>query len=61
MFSYIVHDLWGEPLKAFKHKKEAEWFIINRPDCKIVATGFKQPPIKSDYEIALETCEPCLI
>lgn len=61
MFSYIVNDLWGEPLKAFKHKKEAEWFIMNRPDCKIVTTGFKQPKKLNEYEVAIKTCDTCLI
>lgn len=34
---------------------------MNRPDCKIVTTGFKQPKQLDDYEVALKTCDTCLI
>jgi len=32
---FIILDLEQEPLRKFYHKRDAEWFIKDKPDCTI--------------------------
>ena len=48
-FKYLVVDFEGEPLKKFYGKQDAEWFINDKPDCKIIKLNFK-----SDQQIREE-------
>ena len=40
-FKYLVVDFDDEPLKKFYGKQDAEWFIKDKPDCKIIKLNFK--------------------
>ena len=33
---FIVYDFEGEPLRKFRSKQEAKWFIDDKPECSIV-------------------------
>jgi hypothetical protein len=65
-FSYFVLDDFGEPLRGFRSKKEALWFIENKPGLTIKKTGFKPEPVKKEanaallYDQALSECGACL-
>ena len=54
LFRYIVFDDFDEPHKRFRTKHEAEVYIQNRPNHKIV----KLPPQKKENVFDLITDEP---
>ena len=66
-YSHLILDDFGEPLRGFRSKKEALWFIENKPGLTIQATGYKSEPVKtvnendSQYQLAMDTCKPCLL
>lgn len=57
-FSYYVLDDFGEPLRGFRSKKEALWFIEGKPGLTIQATGYKPEkiPAVDPFEQALANC-----
>jgi hypothetical protein len=55
VFTHIVKDSEGESIKRFQSKREAEWFIENKPYLHIELTGEKR---KTVSEI-LEQFEEC--
>jgi len=61
-YSHLILDDFGEPLRGFRSKREALWFIENKPGLTIQTTGYKpeKVPVLDPYEIARATCEPCL-
>ena len=62
-YPFIVLDDFGGPLKGFRSKREALWFIEGKPGLTIQATGYKLPkkiPEPDPYDQALITCGPCL-
>lgn len=56
VFTHIVKDSEGEPIKRFQSKREAEWFIENKPYLHIEATGEKRKTIKQ----IVDEFEECL-
>ena len=42
VFTHHVIDGMGDPIRRFQSKREAEWFIEGKPDCKIVQVA-KRP------------------
>ena len=56
VFTHIVKDNEGEPIKRFQSKREAEWFIENKPYLHIERTGEKQQSVND----MLATYEECL-
>ena len=54
LFRYIVFDDFDEPHKRFRTKHEAEVYIQNRPNHKIV----KLPPQEKENVFDLITDEP---
>ena len=58
MFSHLILDDFGEPLRGFKSKREALWFIEGKPGLKIQATGYKPEkiPAGDHYQQALNDC-----
>ena len=51
---YLVFDDFGDPHKRFRTKHEAEMYILNRPNHKIV----KLPPQEKENVFDLITDEP---
>ena len=52
---YIILDEFdGKPLRAFSNKASAQWFLENRPDCKLLTL----PKVKE--VLNLEQFEECL-
>jgi len=60
---YIVYDSDAESIRRFHSKLEAEYFIRNKPEFTMKKIVEKRTKLQkmSDYEIAVKTCEPCLI
>jgi len=56
IFTHIVIDEEGESVKRFQSKREAEWFIENKPYLSIQSTGEKQQSV----EVFLSQQEECL-
>ena len=54
LFRYLVFDDFGDPHKRFRTKHEAEMYIQNRPNHKIV----KLPPQEKENVFDLITDEP---
>ena len=54
LFRYLVFDDFGDPHKRFRTKHEAEMYILNRPNHKIV----KLPPQEKENVFDLITDEP---
>jgi hypothetical protein len=54
LFRYLVFDDDGEPIRRFRTKHEAEVYIQNRPNHKIV----KLPPQEKENVFDLITDEP---
>ena len=63
MFSHLILDDFGEPLRGFNSKKEALWYIEGKPGLKIQATGYKPEkiPAVDPYQQALAECGPALL
>jgi hypothetical protein len=65
-YPFLILDDFGEPLRGFRSKKEALWFIENKPGLTIKKTGFKPEPVKKEanaallYDQALSECGACL-
>lgn len=58
---FIVLDGDGEPLKKFRDKGNAEWFIQNKPDCTIVELEKPKKETKSEeFNRLLEQVGECL-
>ena len=57
-FSHLILDDFGEPLRGFKSKREALWFIEGKPGLTIQATGYKPEkiPVIDPYQQALANC-----
>lgn len=45
---FIVVDYEGEQLRKFRSKHDAEWFIKNRIDCKIVELPKEKQETKTE-------------
>jgi len=45
---FIVVDYEGEQLRKFRSKHDAEWFIKNRIDCKIVELPKEKQETKAE-------------
>ena len=60
---YIVYDSEAESIRRFHSKVEAEWFIRDKPEFTMKKIVEKRSKVQKliDYEIAVKTCEPCLI
>ena len=60
---YIVYDSEVESIRRFHSKVEAEWFIRDKPAFTMKKIVEKRSKVQklSDYDIAVKTCEPCLI
>jgi hypothetical protein len=60
VFSHLILDDFGEPLRGFKSKREALWFIEDKPGLTIQATGYKPEkiPAVDPYEQAMIDCGP---
>lgn len=59
---YIVCDFEGLPLKKFRSKKEAEWFIANKQDCSLMKdplSATKTGKRISKFEQALKLVGEC--
>lgn len=54
LFRYLVFDDFDDPHKRFRTKHEAEMYILNRPNHKIV----KLPPQEKENVFDLITEEP---
>lgn len=54
LFRYLVFDDFDDPHKRFRTKHEAEMYILNRPNHKIV----KLPPQEKENVFDLITDEP---
>ena len=65
-YPFLILDDFGEPLRGFNSKREALWFIENKPGLTIQATGYKPEPVNKanendlHYELAKAACDPCL-
>jgi spore germination protein GerM len=58
---YIVYDSEGDPLRRFHSKTEAEWFIKDKPDCKLKKIVQKRIKRISNYDqMILNGALPCL-
>lgn len=40
---YVVIDGEGEPLRKFRSKQSAHWFMENKPECKLVELDIPKP------------------
>lgn len=60
---YIIYDEDNESIRRFQSKVDAEWFIRDKPEFTMKKIVEKRTKLQkmSDYEIAVKTCEPCLI
>lgn len=65
-FSYYVLDDFGEPLRGFRFKQDALWFIENKPGLTLKKTGYKPEPAKKEpnaaqlFDQSLSECGACL-
>ena len=50
----ILDEFDGKPLRAFSNRASANWFLENRPDCKLhVLPKAKSVPMTDLYEECL--------
>lgn len=42
IFTHVVTDSAGYELRRFESKRDAMWFIFNKPWLRVVSTGKKQ-------------------
>ncbi len=60
---YIILDFLGDPIRKFYTKVDAKEFLKDKDDCtmKVVTKEVEVEEKLDDYDLALKTCEPCLI
>jgi hypothetical protein len=59
VFTHVALDDFGDPLKRFKSKREADWFAEVNPGIRIKSTGCRPPPKIPEpdpYSLALDQC-----
>ena len=50
----ILDEFDGKPIRAFRNRASAKWFLENRPDCKLhVLPKAKSVPMTDLYEECL--------
>lgn len=42
LLKFLVSDEFGEPLRKFYTRQEAEWFITSRPNCTVKQIATEQ-------------------
>lgn len=47
---FIVLDSDSEPLRKFHHKRDADWFIKDKPDCTIKTILTEQQSTELSHE-----------